>query len=140
MMILNRRETSDQGTFGEVTLPNGLVLYTGELPWRDNRPRVSCVPEGVYECQWILSPRFGRTFQILDVPGRSHVLIHSGNWCGDTSNGYKSHVLGCVILGKLSGTLHGQNAVLISRPAITALHAAMGEDNFTLEVRNNGLF
>lgn len=64
---------------------------TLELPWRDNRPRESCIPCGRYVCRRVCSPKFGDTFEICDVPNRSNILYHSGNYYKDTQ--------GCVLLG-----------------------------------------
>jgi len=136
---LDRHTTSDQGTFGQITLPDR-VLFTGELPWRDNASGKSCIPEGDYRCVWGLSKRFGHAFEVTGVPGRSRVLIHNGNYCGDVDKGFKSHVLGCVLLGQAEGKLDGQRAVLLSRYAISTFLAHVGNEPFTLEVRNNGLF
>lgn len=64
---------------------------TMELPWRDNRRNVSCIPPGAYEVRKHLSPKFGRSFHVLNVPGRSEILIHPGNYNRDT--------LGCILPG-----------------------------------------
>lgn len=136
---LDRLSTSDQGTFGQIILPDQ-VVFTGELPWRDNTPGKSCIPEGEYRCVWGPSPRFGHAFEVTGVPGRSRVLIHNGNYCGDVDKGFRSHVLGCVLLGQARGKLGGQQAVLLSRYAMTGFQKAVGVEPFTLEVRNNGLF
>jgi hypothetical protein len=54
-----------------------------ELQWADNAPQVSCIPVGDYKLRWTLSNRFKRyTWQIMDVPGRSGIRVHSGNFAG----------------------------------------------------------
>lgn len=136
---LDRLSTSDQGTFGQIHLAGG-TLFTGELPWRENASGKSCIPEGDYRCVWGPSKRFGAAFEVTGVPGRSRVLIHNGNFCGDVGLGFKSHVLGCVLLGQAKGVLQGQRAVLLSRYAMTDFQKTVGTEPFTLEVRNNGLF
>lgn len=65
---------------------------TLELPWRDNKQRESCIPCGRYTCRRVCSPKFGETFEICDVPNRSNILYHSGNFYKDTQ--------GCVLLGE----------------------------------------
>lgn len=139
LVQLNRLRTGDQGTFGQIVLPNR-VLFTGELPWRDNKTGKSCIPEGDYLCVWGPSRRFGHAFEVTGVPGRSRVLIHNGNYCGDVDKGFRSHVLGCVLLGTAEGKLAGQKAVLLSRYGMAEFMRHVGEEPFTLEVRNNGLF
>jgi hypothetical protein len=80
------------------------------------------------------SPKFGPVYEILSVPGRTNVLIHTGNWAGDTTAGFRSDVLGCVVLGLYAGVLRGQKAVFVSRPAVTALAEAMASKPFTLDI------
>jgi len=79
-------------TFGTST------LVTLEHPDLGNRPRVSCIPEGVYSIRLVNSPKFGLVPAVRDgrdftkhVNGREHILIHSGNTVADT--------LGCILVG-----------------------------------------
>jgi hypothetical protein len=81
------------------------------------------------------SPKFGPVYEVTGVPGRSSILIHTGNWAGDVSRGYRSHVLGCVVLGLQRGRREGQLAVMVSRPAVTRLEREMQRQPFTLEIR-----
>jgi len=37
------------GTNGKILYQNRLMMYSIELPWKDNHTRVSCIPEGCYE-------------------------------------------------------------------------------------------
>jgi len=55
---------------------------------------------------------------------------------GDTALGFRSQLNGCIALGERLGWLDGQKAVLISRPAVRFLEAAMGTTPFDLEVRD----
>lgn len=64
---------------------------TLELPWKDNLKRISCIPAGTYTVVKHKSPKFGKCFWIKNVPGRSEVLIHYGN--------YHKDVLGCILVG-----------------------------------------
>lgn len=80
----------------DVTL--GVLDYAGkrfstvEKPWRGNRPYESCIPESTYPMRRHDSPKFGkRTWEIAEVPGRTHILIHVAN--------YPRNVVGCVGLG-----------------------------------------
>ena len=137
-VILTRMKTGDSGTFGKLLAP-GFSCYTGELPWRHNRSKISCIPPGTYEVAIRMSPKFGRIYEIKGVRGRSYVLLHSGNFSGDVSLGYTSHVEGCVLLGNRLGRLQNkegrvQDAVLASRPAVGAFMRAMDFQPFILEV------
>lgn len=114
---------------------DGQALRTVELPWRDNTPRTSCIPPGVYRCAIVQSPRFGRVYGVRDVPGRSHILIHAGNYGGDVSKGYRSDLLGCIAPCMTHGQLNGQMAGLSSRAALAEFMAWAGGEAIELEIR-----
>lgn len=120
MIELIRRGSTDQGTPGDLYVGGAWFCHTLELPWRENKVGMSCIPTGRYEIAIKRSPRFGRAYRLYSVPGRSEILIHSGNWAGDVALGYRSHVQGCILLGNRRGRLDGQTAVLVSKPAVTA--------------------
>lgn len=68
-----------------------ISLFTLELPWKENKRRVSCIPEGEYEVIKHKSPKFKDCFWVQDVPNRSEILIHRGN--------YYTDILGCILTG-----------------------------------------
>lgn len=130
---LERKVTGAEGTFGVLSTEH-FACRSLELPSKDNRPNLSCIPAGEYECQWIVSRRFGPSYWVKDVPGRSGILIHPGNLAGDTELGLKTHSYGCILLGEKVGALSSQSAVLSSRPAVRKFSDAMRRKPFTLEV------
>lgn len=65
---------------------------TMERPWLDNAVGKSCIPVGMYTCRRVQSPKFGNTFEVTGVPGRSAILFHKGNIDDD------SH--GCILVGE----------------------------------------
>ena len=133
---LTRKESSDEGTFGLLSY-GGATVFTGELPDRGNAPGVSRIPAGKYTCRWTYSPAFKRMMYIVEnVPGRSGIRIHPANLMGDKSKGFLSHLLGCIALGERVGTIKGQKALLVSRPAVTKLENYMKHEPFILEIRN----
>lgn len=133
---LTRTETGDQGTFGRLSIL-GFKSFTAELPWRDNRTGISCIPAGTYEVAWRLSPRFKRkTYWFKSVPGRSGVLIHAANLMGDTEKGFKAQLQGCIALGERLGYLGGQKAILVSMPAMRNFETLLNGRPFMLEIRN----
>ena len=67
------------GTNGTVYLHGEPICHTIELPWRDNRRNVSCIPEGRYRLVRTRGRRFQYCIRLLDVPGRSGILIHAAN-------------------------------------------------------------
>lgn len=134
-VLLERLESGDSGTFGRV-ITDGLVLYTGELPDRDNAANVSCIPAGTYTCSYTYSPRFRRQMYAIErVPGRAGVRIHSANLMGDRAKGLRCQLNGCIALGERLGKIDGQKAVLLSAPAVRRFEDLMAGKTFEIEVR-----
>ena len=131
---LRRFASSDQGTFGRIRC-NGLVLFTLELPWRNNARNISCIPTGFYIVRWTFSPRYQRFMYLIgDVPDRDGCRMHSANYAGDPAKGYHSQLNGCVALGEKYGIMGGQKAIMVSRPAIRRFEDHMERKSFELEV------
>lgn len=133
-VVIIRQQSTDQGTPGRLVVQStGWRCVTLELPWLDNIRKRSCIPDGDYRVVPRRSKRFGDVFHITNVPGRSDVLIHAGNWAGRIPE-YKTHVQGCILLGQVRGTLVGQNAVLVSRPTVRVFVEQMGWKPFNLRI------
>ncbi|MBS1563044.1 MAG: hypothetical protein JST39_01590 [Bacteroidetes bacterium] len=79
MELVLTRTYLAKGTNGLLHLDGALVSYTIELPWKNNQPQVSCIPEGRYALQKRYSPRLGVVLEVMDVPGRADILIHAAN-------------------------------------------------------------
>jgi len=137
-ILLLRTVSSAQGTFGFFCHPD-LLLRTCELPWHDNEPNFSCIPEGLYVVKPYHSRKFGDVWHVTGVDGRTWILTHSGNVAGDVKQGWHTHSEGCILLGKYMGflTYNGrrQRAVMVSKPALRALHN-LGLEQYLLEVKN----
>lgn len=131
--LIRTYNDDNQGTSGALVFPDGTALHTLELPWKDNKPKLSCIPEGAYDVIPVRSPRFGDCYCVRNVPGRSYILIHSGNYAGAIPH-YKTHVQGCILLGERLGVMAGQRAVLTSRAAVRTLWRIMKGNPFQLEV------
>ena len=113
-VFLVRIESTDQGTFGNLEC-EGIKFHTLELPWRDNKNDISCIPVGVYKCKMTFSNRFKRMLYLVEgVQGRFAIRIHSANLAGDKAKGFRSHLNGCIALGEKRGTMDGQQALLVS--------------------------
>lgn len=147
-VLLTRTERKPDGVFGafQVMHDDGrhaLSVYSMEDDWRDNRPRVSCIPAGTYKLvRTIYHKRGIETFEITGVPGRSRILVHPANTEED--------VEGCVGIGMRFGKLRvatdedtGEQdvmkfAVVDSKKAFDRFLAEMeGVDEATITVRWN---
>ena len=98
------------GTNGLIRLAQddkkGIICNTIELPWIDNKHRVSCIPEGRYELTKRYSLRFGWHLLVNKVVDRSYILIHAFNDALKESKGCIAPVSIC------SGEGRGSNARL----------------------------
>lgn len=95
-LLINRIDQGKKQSLGEIFVLNQnneiqKKAVTLELPWLKNERRISCIPAGTYPVEKRISPKFGLHFHIKDVPGRSFILIHAGN--------YYTQILGCVLIG-----------------------------------------
>ncbi len=66
-------------TNGQISIAGRYICSAIELPWRDNRTNVSCIPEGCYRLELYRSRKFGDCLAVKGVPGRSGILIHPAN-------------------------------------------------------------
>lgn len=136
---LRRLRHTDQGTQGVLILPSGVFCNTLELPWRDNKQRISCIPCGEYDVAIRQSPKFGKIYEVRFVPGRSYILTHSGNLAGDVAKGFLSHVDGCILLGSRWGVINKQLAILNSRPTVRKFMTELENAPFRLLVEDETL-
>lgn len=131
---LFRLKRSDQGTEG-LLVSGDFTCRTLELPWRENQRQISCIPADEYNVKIKISNKYGRIYWVRKVPNRTHILIHSGNYAGDKTKGYRTHVMGCILFGKKRGRLGGQVAVLNSRVAIRQFMEYMKYESFKLRIQ-----
>lgn len=125
LLSLIRIRRFPAGVIGVMSIHNTLV-YSVEKPWMDNAPNISCIPIGSYLCRMIDSPKFGKVYEVTNVPLRSHILIHPSN--------FASQLKGCIGLGlELAGGLH-QNGVLQSQKAVHLLEDEMEGKDFMLRI------
>ena len=109
-----------------------------ERKWQQNQRGISCIPEGTYECKRCRtspdydfkdSPKFGDTFQVMDVPDRSNILFHKGNIDDDTH--------GCIIVGESFDVMFDKVAVKASKEGFNEFkQLTEGFDTFVLSVEN----
>ncbi len=104
------------------------TLTTIELPWRDNKPLVSCIPHGDYEVAWGYGAHLGEALELLAVPDRTGIFIHVAN--------FASELLGCIGVGLSFGELNGFPAVRQSKLGLDRLKTILGDQkSFPLSIR-----
>ena len=128
ILELIRLAETDQGTLGVLKIQKIPFCCTLELPDLLNAQSRSSIPAQQYICQRIQSPKFGETFQVMDVPGRSAVLFHAGNTAADTE--------GCILLGQYWGKLGERRAILNSGNTFKAfMQELWGHNHAHLTIR-----
>lgn len=94
-------------TIGDLIVMGEPFIKTGELPYNNNERNISCVPEGVYTCEKVWSPKFSpgikkiapelpsdKLWCLQNVEGRSNILFHWGNFLQPGED-----TRGCIITG-----------------------------------------
>jgi hypothetical protein len=98
--VLRTAEQGEKQTIGVLYVEheNKIVFEckTLELAWKNNERRVSCIPAQKYigklrKAENSPSRNYDH-IHITNVPNRSWILIHSGN--------YHFHILGCILVGE----------------------------------------
>jgi hypothetical protein len=126
-LTLLRVGQSERGTFGVLRYGQVPFALTLEEPWRNNDVGVSCIPPGLYTCTRVKSPKFGDTFEVTQVPGRTHILFHKGNTLDDTQ--------GCILVAEeFSGTFDKPMIVSSQRGFSEFLALLEGQTEFELEL------
>ena len=121
LVKLKRVASSEKGTFGVLHRNNVPICVTLELPWKNNKRNVSCIPAGTYNVIKYNSVKYPDVWQLMDVKDRSYILIHQGNYLEDTA--------GCILVG--SAFSYGD--INNSRLAMQKLRRSLPYE-FTLEV------
>ena len=126
--LIRLEENYEHGTFGVVKINKEVFCVDLEPRDEENATNISSIPAQQYVCKRVMSPRFGETFEIMDVPDRFNVLFHSGNTDDNT--------LGCILLAQYFGKLKGNRAVLNSGNTFKAFMKVMQkQDVFHLTIR-----
>lgn len=147
---LTRTEESDHGTFGNLVTDSGRIFVSAELPWRDlngdgfGDPMLSRINPGTFRCEWKVSPRLGYSrYLLVNTPGRTGILIHGGNFVGDTKKkypfegrqrGFMANASGCILLGRTISSYLGQKCLTHSGHALRNFEDEMNWESFELVV------
>jgi len=130
-IILSRLIDNGNQTTGQACLCDGFKTHiyfsTLELPNKNNRKWVSCIPAGKYMCKVRQSDKYGTHLHIQDVPGRSMILMHYGNYNSDTK--------GCILVGEKFAKLNKDDDFDVTNSRKTMkkiLDFINGDDNIEL--------
>jgi hypothetical protein len=116
---LTRNPSCKVQTLGVLELYSGeQKIYeckTLELPWKDNEKQISCIPIGNYKVVPRSSEKYKKHFHITNVPNRTWILIHFGN--------YFTQIRGCILTGTGFSDINkdGHLDVVNSKVALDAL-------------------
>lgn len=154
-VCIQRGASRDDGTPGRLTIAGSdFSCITLELSDRGNANMISCIPCGKYLVRWTNHKEHGFCWEVLNVTGRTAILIHSANLAGNTEQGYCKQLLGCIALGQSleifkAGTSfhvegpHGpeveqlsrdQRGITESKKTLMAFNAIMGTEDFDLTI------
>ena len=95
-LLIIRDTFSKISTMGELFINGERFCDTLELPYKNNKRSVSCIPAGEYKVR-LRYPRESATRDYLhllvqEVKDRSYILFHRGNTAKDTR--------GCILVGQ----------------------------------------
>lgn len=101
-VTLHRFSKGKNQTIGKLYYGN-VECYTLELPYKNNSRNISCIPVGVYNVERRYSSKYKYHFHVLDVPDRSLILIHHGN--------FNTQTRGCILVGNDIADINSDGAV-----------------------------
>lgn len=129
MNVILTRYYQDECTLGTLRIVGKKhnPIYTLENPWLENRPFISCIPQGTYKVLPYSSPRFPDVWELQNVIDRSKILIHAGNVEKDTS--------GCILVGTEAVYWDDEKGLAKSRKSLNLMRYLL-DDEFELEIIN----
>ena len=130
-LLLIRDTLTEQSTMGKLFLNGEEFCDTLELPWKENKRSISCIPAGEYDARLRL-PRESATREyvhllIKDVPNRDYILVHIGNTTKDTK--------GCILVGQSRKQHFVGNSTLAMELLIKEI-INLGGENIKLIIKN----
>ena len=136
ILLLSRGFHSTQCTIGTLYLheEDGREIElckTLELPWMENKRRISCIPTGTYDITKHIGSNYptekdiekgiNHVLRLKNVPDRGGILVHPGNYPQDT--------VGCILVGRDSVN---QNMVTSSRETLKELLKVLEEHHVSV--------
>ncbi len=127
-------KSNDKQVLGEMNVFDGQILVysckTLELSWKNNQQTISCIAEGTFDVVKRFSEKYNNHFHLLNVPDRSFILIHAGNYYTQTE--------GAILVGDNHTDINadGLADVTNSRKTMAELYKHM-PDKFSLTISEN---
>lgn len=118
------------GTNGTLLLNEQHQCYTIELPWKNNQPMVSCIPEGRYLLKRRYSPKRGHHLLVYGVEGRALILLHPAN---DALKELK----GCIApVSKITGEGRGERSRHAFNKLLQLVYAALPKETVFINIQS----
>lgn len=132
-ILLKRQRDTGKETVGTLFIFKDDLSFwsckTLERPWKANQIGISCIPKGQYKVKMTYSPKFDKmTYELQQVPNRSAIRIHSGNYFTD--------IEGCILLGDAFKDINkdGEIDVLNSILTVKKFEEMIGNKDFLLSI------
>lgn len=126
MNVLLHRTYYKEGTNSALFYNGQFLGFAIELPWKNNLRKVSCIPEGEYELKARYSKKFGHHLHIVDVKGRSLILLHP-------ANNAKRELRGCIApVTQLTGIGKGNNSKSLLQKLVSLCYQAFDRNETIL--------
>jgi hypothetical protein len=125
-VVLTRIHETKTQTIGYMIVDD-LLVFTLELPYRDNQRNISCVPKGTYDVVKRSSFKYANHLHLTNVPDRSLILIHQGN--------FNTQTQGCILAGLSLTDINKDGCLDVSEStkAMSLLNRKL-PDNFNLKI------
>lgn len=138
-VIITRTKYTDKETFGNLVAHRNGKLFrclTLELPWKNNKKKVSCIPRGFYTGTLTYWPAKKRSNYLLSpVPERDGIFMHFGNYAYRPTS--KPDIEGCILLGSSYGDLNDDNVdeILNTKATVDAFQKFMNNEPFDIKIQ-----
>ena len=130
-VTITRQTTDIKETLGILRTEDGQFgCNTLELPPRNNQVNVSQIPAGKYLCKWAFKwNSLAYHYQLQNVPNRSGIFIHPGNYFFNSQ--------GCILLGSLPQDINhdGELDLINSQAIVSAFEKKMNKQDFWLIIQ-----
>lgn len=135
-VTIKRQYESDTQTIGVLMVYSEalFVARTFELPWRNNKRYVSCIPTGRYDCIWSHSPIL--SMEAKEPISTYEVIVENRNGIRITDNRYHDAIKRCIVLGDIAVIANNDNDIskVNSIETLKKFNAIMNQKPFSLMI------